>query len=96
MELTIAEFACASDFSCISVVDDGCDKHGPFHLCRELEDTSGENMLRCSTYQGKEGKKILVVHFSTNLNSTKILIFTVFCLFTVRKNFSKWKCQKDI
>ena len=57
MELTLAELSCASDFSCISVVDDGCDKHGPFHLCRELEDTSGENMLRCSTYQEKEGMK---------------------------------------
>ena len=57
MELTVAEFSCASDFSCISVVDDGCDRHGPFHLCRELEDTSGENMLRCSTYQENEGIK---------------------------------------
>ena len=57
MELTMAELSCASDLSCISVVDDGCDKHGPFHICRELEDTSGENMLRCSTYQEKEGIK---------------------------------------
>ena len=57
MELTMAELSCASDFSCISVVDDGCDKHGPFHICRELKDTSGENMLRCSAYQKKEGIK---------------------------------------
>ena len=57
MELTLAELACTSDLSCIAAVDDGCDGQSPFHLCRELEDTSGENMLRCSTYQEKEGMK---------------------------------------
>ena len=60
MELTIAELACVSDFNCISVVDDGCDGHSPFHLCRKLSDTSGENMLRCTTYHEKEGIKCLV------------------------------------
>ena len=60
MKLVIAELACVSDFSCISVVDDGCDGHSPFHLCRKLSDTSGVNMLRCTTYQEKEGMKCLV------------------------------------
>ena len=60
MELTIAELACVSDFSCISVVDDGCDGHSPFHLCRKLSDTSGETMLRCTSHQEKEGIKCLV------------------------------------
>ena len=55
MELTLARLACASDFNCLSVVDDGCDGQGPFHICRELEHKSGENMLRCSAYHEKEG-----------------------------------------
>ena len=60
MDLTIAELACVSDFNCISVVDDGCDGHSPFHLCRKMSDTSGGNMLRCTTYHEKEGIKCLV------------------------------------
>ena len=70
IELTIAELACVSDFNCISVVDDGCDGHGPFHLCRELEGTSGENMLRCSSHQEKEG-----MEYFQFLNIVQIRIF---------------------
>ena len=57
MELALAELSCASDFNCISVVDDGCDGHSPFHICRQLEHTPEQNMLRCTTYEEIEGMK---------------------------------------
>ena len=58
MELVLAELACASDLNCKSLVDDGCDRHGPFHICSELEHTTGENMQRCTAHQEKGGKNV--------------------------------------
>ena len=33
--LTLAEIGCSSDVTCIGILDEGCDKVGPYTLCKD-------------------------------------------------------------
>ena len=37
--LKVAKLSCKFDDDCIAVVDEGCDGHGPFQLCRKQKTT---------------------------------------------------------
>ena len=55
MDLKAAIIGCSLDYDCISIVDDGCDGHHPFHLCRRHAPRSGENGSRCIERLKKQG-----------------------------------------
>ena len=54
----MAEFSCAGDLACISIVDEGCDEQGPFHLCNRHSFTEGSTS-RCTDYQEKQGRTFM-------------------------------------
>ena len=37
MDLKAAILACSLDYDCISIVDNACDREGPFNVCRKLK-----------------------------------------------------------
>ena len=43
-----AKLSCNLDDDCIAVVDEGCDGHGPFKLCRKQQTTEGFEQSRCN------------------------------------------------
>ena len=46
--LKVAKLSCKFDDDCIAVVDEGCDGHGPFKLCRKQKTTEAFENLICA------------------------------------------------
>ena len=77
----MAEYSCAGDLDCISIVDEGCDEQGPFHLCKRHWFTEG-SISRCTDYQEKQGRAFMTIE------KNPIIVIIFFCCgFKIENNY---------
>ena len=55
--LSFAEFACEKDTNCIGIIDDNCDRDGPFQLCKNGYIKLDSDTISNCIYQKKNYQK---------------------------------------